>query len=109
MSDYIEWSKWVKLPEIDKIPFSKYLELILKVEDYAFDNYAFDGVKFELLAYSYGLQLPNRKARKTSIRNWFLDNIDDLTHDDRDALDIMRESKSETLIRALKAQRNGYL
>lgn len=108
MKEYLEWSEWVKKLEINKIPFSKYLKLVIENEEYGIDR-TFDSCSYEVLAYKYGLELPNRKERQTSVRNWFLNNIDDLTHDDRDALDIMRESKSETLIRKLKQKSmEGY-
>ena len=101
MKEYLKWSEWVKKLEINKIPFSEYLKLVIKNEEYGIDH-TFDSVGYEVLAYKYGLDLPNRKERQTSVKNWFLNNIDELTHDDRDALDMMRESKSQTLIRHLK-------
>ena len=89
---YMDYEDWVQLPTSYKIPFSKVLKLILYNDDRDFAH-----VGFEVLASKYGLDIPNRKQRQCSVKSWFIKNINHLTQDDRDALEIMHSSMQETI------------
>lgn len=89
---HMDYEDWVNLPTSYRIPFSSVLKLILYN-----DGRDFAHIGFEVLANKYGLHIPNRKERQCSVKAWFIKNIEHLTQDDRDAIEIMQSSMQETI------------
>lgn len=89
---HMGYEDWVQLPMSYKIPFSKVLLLILHG-----DGRDFAHVGFEVLANKYGLDIPNRKQRQCSVKAWFIKNIEHLTLDDRDAIEIIESPRQKTI------------
>jgi hypothetical protein len=98
----MKYLKWLSINNLEKIPFNKALSEILDAEDCEF-GVGFVGL--ECLAWKYKLDIPNRKERQMSIINWFIKNIEDLTFDDRDAIEIMQSSRHEAIERERKIRR----
>jgi len=96
----VKYNEW--LDTKIKIPFKKALAEIVDASDCEF---GMGFVSLECLAYEYLLIIPNRKERQMSVIKWFIRNIDDLTYDTRDAIQMMQESRLETINRAIKDRR----
>ena len=99
----VNYNEWLETKI--KIPFKRALTEIVNASDCEFDM-GFVGL--ECLAYEYALIIPNRKERQMSVIKWFIRNIDDLTYDTRDSIEMMQESRLETINQALKDRRNSY-